>query len=54
MLDAYKDKTIVFFGDSVTDTCKLFNPNHQYGAGYVSMLKTEFDVSYPDLNIKVY
>ena len=54
MLDAYKDKTIVFFGDSVTDTCKILHPNYHYGAGYVNILKTEFDVSYPNLNIKVY
>ena len=54
MLNSYKDKTIVFFGDSVTDTCKIFHKDHQYGAGYVSMLQTEFDVSYPDLNITVY
>ena len=54
MLDAYKDKIIVFFGDSVTDTCKILHPNYHYGAGYVNILKTEFDVSYPNLNIKVY
>lgn len=54
MLQDYKDKTIVFFGDSVTDTCKIFHPDHKYGAGYVSMVKTELDVTYQDLNIKVY
>lgn len=54
MLKAYKGKTIVFFGDSVTDTCKILHKDHKYGAGYVSILKTEFDVSYPDLNITIY
>ena len=54
MLSSYKDKTIVFFGDSVTDTCKMFHSNHPYGAGYVGIIKAEFDVSFPDLNIKLF
>ena len=54
MLNDYKNKTIVFFGDSVTDTCKFLHKEYKYGAGYVNMLKTEFDVSYPDLNITIY
>lgn len=54
MLDSYKDKTIVFFGDSITDTCKMFCKDHPYGGGFVNMIKTELDVFYPTLNIKVY
>ena len=53
-IDSYKDKTIVFFGDSITDTCKMFCKDHPYGGGFVNMIKTELDVSYPTLNIKVY
>ena len=54
MLSDYKNKTIVFFGDSITDTCKWYHQEHPYGAGFVNILKSEFDVSYPDLNIKVF
>ena len=54
MIENYKDKTIVFFGDSITDSAKSFNLNHSYGAGYVNMLKTEIDVYYPELNIHIY
>lgn len=54
MITDYNNKTIVFFGDSITDTCKTFSKEHPFGAGYVSMIKTEFDVSYPSLNIKVF
>ena len=54
MITDYKDKTIVFFGDSVTDTCKIFNPNYKYGAGYVNIIKTELDVTFNNLNIKIY
>lgn len=54
MLENYKDKTIVFFGDSITDSAKSFNPNHSFGAGYVNMLKTEIEVYYPELNIKIF
>ena len=54
MIEKYKNKTIVFFGDSITDTCKRDNPNYKYGAGYVNMVKTELDVCYPDLNITIY
>lgn len=54
MLENYKDKTIVFFGDSITDSAKSFNQNHPFGAGYVNMLKTEIEVYYPELNINIY
>ena len=54
MIERYKDKTIVFFGDSITDTCKMFHEDHPYGGGFVNMIKTELDVSYPSLNIKIY
>lgn len=54
MIEQYKDKTIVFFGDSITDTCKTFHKDHPYGGGFVNMFKTELDVSYPTMNIKVY
>ena len=53
-INKYKDKIIVFFGDSITDTCKWYHNEHPYGAGYVSMVKSELDVSYPELNIKVF
>ena len=54
MIESFKDKTIVFFGDSITDTCKMFHKDHPYGGGFVNMIKTELDVSYTSLNIKVY
>ena len=50
----HENKTIVFFGDSITDSAKSFNANHPFGAGYVNMLKTEIEVYYPELNIKIY
>lgn len=53
-MEKYRNKTIVFFGDSITDSAKSFNANHPYGAGYVNMLRTEIDVYYPELNIKIY
>ena len=54
MLENYNNKTIVFFGDSITDTCKDKCPDYPYGGGYVNMIKTELDVSYSPLNIKIY
>lgn len=54
MIENYKNKTIVFFGDSITDTCKLRDVNYPYGGGYVNMIKTEIDISYPQLNIKIF
>lgn len=53
-MEKYKNKTIVFFGDSITDTVKYGNSNYPYGAGYVNMIKTELDVCYPELNIKIF
>jgi lysophospholipase L1-like esterase len=47
-------KTIVFYGDSITDSCKNFNKNHPYGAGYVNMIKSELDVFFPDINVTIY
>ena len=53
-MEQHANKTIVFFGDSITDSSKLYNSNHPFGAGYVNMLKTEIEVYYPKLNIKIY
>lgn len=53
-MEKYKNKTIVFFGDSITDSAKTFNPKHPFGAGYVNMLRSEINVYYPELNIKIY
>lgn len=53
-MEKYKNNTIVFFGDSITDSAKAFSTNHPYGAGYVNMIKSELDVFYPDLNITIY
>lgn len=49
-----QNKTIVFFGDSITDSAKFSNPNYPYGAGYFHMIKAELDVFYPQLNVTVY
>lgn len=53
-MEKYRNNTIIFFGDSITDASKSFNPNHPYGSGYVNMVKTEIEVYYSDLNIKIY
>ena len=47
-------KKIVFFVDSITDSAKFSNPNYPYGAGYFHMVKSELDVFYPQLNVKLY
>ena len=49
-----QNKTIVFFGDSITDSAKFSNPNYPYGAGYFHMVKAELDVFYPQLNVTLY
>lgn len=49
-----QNKTIVFFGDSITDSAKNSNPNYPYGAGYFNMVKSELDVFYPQFNLKLY
>ena len=38
MYNNLKGKKIVFFGDSITDTCKSFNKEYPYGSGYVSII----------------
>ena len=43
-MEKYRNNTIIFFGDSITDASKSFNPNHPYGSGYVNMVKTEIEV----------
>lgn len=54
MLDNYNNKTIVFFGDSITDSCKNNDTKYQFGAGYVNMLQADIKVFNPDLNINIY
>lgn len=39
-------KKIVFFGDSITDTCKIFSPEYPYGTGYVNMLRADLTTTY--------
>ena len=39
MYNNLKGKKIVFFGDSITDTCKSFNKEYPYGSGYVSIIR---------------
>ena len=53
MLEKYKDKTIVFFGDSITDTCRTVQNKYLFGGGFVNMIKTEIDICYPNLNINI-
>lgn len=53
-MEKYRNKTIVFFGDSITDTDKRLNEKYPYGVGYVNMIKTELDLYYSDLNITIY
>ncbi len=54
MYENYNNKTIVFFGDSITDSCKLLNTNHPAGAGYVNMIKSELEVFHQDIKINIY
>lgn len=54
MIENYKNKTIVFFGDSITDSCKNHNKKYPVGAGYVNMVKTEIDTYYSQLNIQIF
>lgn len=49
-----ENNVIVFFGDSVTDTCH--NVNHEkypYGSGYVMMVDSHINTNYPQLNVKM-
>ena len=54
MIENYKDKTIVFFGDSITDTCRTVQNKYTFGGGFVNMVKTEIDICFPQLNINIY
>lgn len=45
--------TIVFFGDSVTDTCRFVKSEYPYGSGYVLMVDAHINTNYTDMNIKV-
>ena len=48
------NKKIVFFGDSITDTCKFFHKDSPYGAGYVNMVKAWIDINWPNENIQIF
>lgn len=52
-MEKYRNKTIVFFGDSITDSGRTINSNYPYGAGYVNMIHSEIDVWYHDYNINI-
>lgn len=41
-----RNKTIVFFGDSITDTCKSINKEYPFGTGYVNMLRADLISDY--------
>lgn len=49
-----KDDVVVFFGDSVTDTCHFANKDYPFGSGYVLMVDAHIHTYFPDYNIKMY
>ncbi len=50
-----KDDVIVFFGDSVTDTCRFVDPvRYGYGSGYALMVDAHINTNFKDLNIQMY
>lgn len=49
----YQNQTIVFFGDSITDSLKNYSPNHSHGYGYVSMVNSYISCEQKHLNIKI-
>ena len=53
MISKYNNYTIVFFGDSITDSGKNHNPNHPDGSGFVNMIKSEIEVYYQDVKINI-
>lgn len=50
-----KDDVIVFYGDSVTDTCRFVNPvDYGFGSGYALMVDAHINTNFKDLNVKMY
>ncbi len=45
---------IVFFGDSVTDTCHQVKSEYPLGSGYVLMVNNHINTNFCDLNIQIY
>ena len=49
-----KNDIVVFFGDSVTDTCHQVKKEYPYGSGYVLMVDSHINTNFCDLNVKMY
>lgn len=49
-----QNDVVVFFGDSVTDTCHQVKKDYPYGSGYVNMVDSHINTNYCDLNVRVW
>lgn len=50
-LEKLKNKKIVFFGDSITDSNRRLNPKYPMGFGFVSMVDTDYSINHSYANI---
>lgn len=46
--------SVVFYGDSVTDTCRFANKDFVYGSGYANMVISHLQTNYMGMNLKLY
>ena len=50
-LEKLKNKKIIFFGDSITDSNRRLNPKYPMGFGFVSMVDTDYSINHSYANI---
>lgn len=46
--------SVVFYGDSVTDTCRFAHKDFIYGSGYANMVISHLQTNYMGMNLKLY
>ena len=45
--------SVVFYGDSVTDTCRFAHKDFIYGSGYANMVISHLQTNYMGMNFKI-